>query len=168
MNICYREATPEDAAGIATVEVVSQQAGYREFLPATHLDRMSIGDRTQVWESALQPGNPDRTVVAVHNEEVIGFVRVEKCKDAGIGGITYLFVKPEYWGTGVGQGLMSEATEIMRDFGSISGRLYVFQENARGRHFYERLGWNPDGRTFDFEIEGKTFRLLCYVRTVES
>ena len=168
MNVCYREATGEDAAGIANVEVVSQQSGYREFLPATHLDSMSICDRTQRWQNALQSDDADRTVVAVHNEKVIGFVRAGKCKAAGVGGITYLFVLPEYWGTGVGQALMSRATDIMRDFGIVSAQLYVYRDNARGRRFYERLGWKPDGRTYDHEFEGKIFQLLCYVRTVEA
>lgn len=101
MNVCYREATVEDAAGIANVEVVSQQSAYREFLPATHLDSMSISDRTQPWQSALQSDDADRTVVALHDTKVIGFVRAGKCSEAGVGGITYLFVLSEYWGTGV-------------------------------------------------------------------
>ena len=168
MNVCYREATVEDAAGIANVEVGSQQSAYRAFLPASHLDSMSICDQTQRWQGALQSGDPDRTVVAVHNEKVIGFVRAGKCKDAGVGGITYLFVLPEYWGTGVGQALMSKATDIMRNFGFVSALLYVYQDNARGRRFYERLGWKPDGRTYDHEFEGEIFQLLCYVRTVEA
>ena len=168
MNVCYREAAVEDAAGIAHVEVVSQQSAYRAFLPAAHLDSMPIDDRTQRWHSALQSDDQDRTVVAVHNENVIGFVRAGKCRDAGVGGITYLFVLSEYWGTGVGQALMSKATDILRDFGLVSARLYVYRENARGRRFYERLGWKPDGRTYDHEFEGKIFQLLCYVRTVEA
>ena len=168
MNVCYREATVEDASGIAYVEVVSQQSAYRDFLPAAHLASMSICDRAQAWQSALQSDDADRVVVAVHNEKVIGFVRAGKCKDAGVGGITYLFVLPEYWGTGVGQALMSKTTDIMRDFGLVSALLYVYRENARGRRFYERLGWKPDGRTYDHEFEGEIFQLLCYVRTVEA
>lgn len=168
MNVCYREATVEDAAGIAYVEVVSQQSGYRAFLPASHLDSMSICDRTQGWQNALQPGDPERTVVAVHNEKIIGFARAGKCSEAGVGGITYLFVLSEYWGTGVGQALMSQATDIMRDFGLVSAKLYVYRDNARGRRFYERLGWKPDGRTYDHEFEGEIFQLLCYVRTLEA
>ena len=105
MNVCYRDATVEDAAGIANVEVLSQQSGYRAFLPAKQLDGMSLSDLTQRWQSALQSDDSDRTVVAARDEKVIGFVRAGKCKAAGVGGITYLFVLPEYWGTGVGAGV---------------------------------------------------------------
>ena len=168
MDVCYREATVEDAAGIANVEVISQQVGYRAFLPAKQLDGMSVDNQTQCWHSALQSDDPDRIVVAVSNEKVIGFVRAGKCRDAGVGGITYLFVLPECWGAGVGQALMSRATDIMRDFGSVSAQLYVFRDNARGRRFYERLGWKPDGRTYDHEFEGEIFPLLCYARTLEA
>ena len=168
MNVCYRKATIEDAVGIATVEVVSQQSGYREFLPATYLGSMSIRDRTQGWQNALESDDPDRVIVAVHNEKVIGFIRAGKCKDTSVGSITYLFVLSEYWGTGVGQVLMSRATDVMRDFGIASALLYVYRDNARGRCFYERLGWKPDGRTYEHKFEGEIFQLLCYVRTVEA
>ena len=168
MDVCYREAKVEDAAGIAHVEVVSQQFGYRGFLPAAHLDGMSTDDKQQRWKSALQSDDSDRTFVAAYNEKVIGFVRAGKTKDSGVGGITYLFVLPEYWGNGIGQVLMSRATKIMLDFDCVSAKLYVYRENTRGRRFYERLGWKLDGRTYDHEFDGEIFQLLCYMQTFEA
>lgn len=169
MDIAYREARVEDAAGIALVDVVSQQIGYRGFLPAAHLDGMSIGEQQQRWQGALESDVTDRTVVAVDNtnKKVIGFVRAGKTKDSAIGGVTHLFVLPEYWAIGVGQALMSKAIEVMRDFGMNSARLYVYRENTRGRRFYDRQGWKPDGRTYDHEFYGEVFQLLCYVKTLE-
>ena len=132
MDVNYREAIVEDAAGIAHVEVVSQQFGYRAFLPAAYLDSMCVDDRTQRWQGAIQSDESDRTVVAMRNENVIGFVRAGKSKEPSVGGITHLFVLPEYWGTGVGQALMRKATDILRHFSSASAQLYVYQDNARG------------------------------------
>ncbi|MGC4043250.1 MAG: hypothetical protein QM758_05555 [Armatimonas sp.] len=93
MDISYREARVEDAAGIAIVEVASQQFGYRDFLPAAHLDGMSTDDQQQRWQGALETDVSDRTAVAVdtEKEKVIGFVRAGKTRESGVGGITYLF-----------------------------------------------------------------------------
>ena len=168
MKIDYREAAVGDADAIATVEVVSQQFGYRGFLPAAHLDGMSQPDRARGWRDALEPGDSDRTVVATHEEKVVGFVRAGKFKEAGFGWIPYLFVLPEYWSLGVGRALMRRATDIMRDFGVVSAQLYAYRDNARGRRFYEHLGWKPDGRTYDHEFDGQIFPLWCYVRTIEA
>jgi GNAT superfamily N-acetyltransferase len=52
-----------------------------------------------------------------------------------------LFVRPAAWGTGVADELHDHAT----DFGA--RQLWVMEQNARARRFYEKHGWRPDGRT---------------------
>jgi len=168
MNIEYREATVEDAAGIATVEVLSQQIAYRHFLPAAHLDNMSVSDRTQVWCGFIQSDDPIQLIVAAHDERVIGWMRIGKYSNPEIGYIFDLFVLPDYWGKGIGEGLMSEAHQVFKDNGHKGALLYVFEANMRARRFYERVGWSPDGRVYDKEISGVPVRFLCYKLTLEA
>ena len=78
MNIEYRAAKVEDAAGIATVEVLAQQIAYRHFLPASHLDNMSVSDRTQVLYGFIQSDDPTQVIVAAYDERVIGWMRIGK------------------------------------------------------------------------------------------
>jgi GNAT superfamily N-acetyltransferase len=57
------------------------------------------------------------------------------------GWLARLFVAPEHWGTGLAARLHDEAVAAL-------GRpchLWVLEENARARRFYERRGWRADG-----------------------
>ena len=58
-----------------------------------------------------------------------------------------LYVVPEYWGTGVAGELHDRALEVVRELGSARCHLWVLEDNARARRFYERRGWQEDGRT---------------------
>jgi len=167
MNIEYREATIKDAAGIGYVDVVAQQVAYREFLPAAHLESMSVSDRTQAWHDFIQSDDPTQLFVAEHEECVVGFVRAGNCNAPDMGYIYDLFVLPDYWGKGVGEGLMKETYKIIQGYGHKSALLYVFSDNARARRFYERLGWSLNGKIYDKEISGETVRFLCYRWTAE-
>lgn len=100
MNIHYRSATVEDAAAVANVETISIQYAYRDFMPATYLEKLDVHDKTERWKNGLLPTPDDYVVVAVHDETVIGFVRAGKCREANVGFITYLFILPDYWGIG--------------------------------------------------------------------
>jgi GNAT superfamily N-acetyltransferase len=57
------------------------------------------------------------------------------------GWLCQLFVRPEAWGTGVAAELHDRAIELG------ARQLWVMEQNARARRFYERRGWRPDGRT---------------------
>ena len=58
-----------------------------------------------------------------------------------------LYVRPEAWGTGVAARLHDRAVEELRAAGVARARLWVLEENARARRFYERRGWRADGST---------------------
>jgi len=168
MNIEYRAAKVEDAAGIATVEVLTQQIAYRHFLPASHLDTMSVSDRTQVWYGFIQSDDPTQVIVAAHEERVIGWMRIGKYSNPEMGYIFDLFVLPDYWGKGIGKSLMYNVSQVFKENGHKAALLYAFEDNMRSRRFYERLGWSLDGRVYDKEISGVPVRFLCYKLTLED
>jgi GNAT superfamily N-acetyltransferase len=56
-----------------------------------------------------------------------------------------LYVRPEFWGTGVAGELHDRAVAAVRAAGCETARLWVLQANVRARRFYERRGWAPDG-----------------------
>jgi len=58
-----------------------------------------------------------------------------------------LYVRPESWGTGVAGALHDRAVAALREAGVETARLWVLEENARARRFYEKRGWRPDGST---------------------
>jgi GNAT superfamily N-acetyltransferase len=57
-----------------------------------------------------------------------------------------LFVVPEQWGAGVAVALHDGALELIKASGWLAAELDVMVDNLRARRFYERLGWEPDGR----------------------
>src|SRR5258708_1224374 len=131
MNVCYRLATFEDAAALANVETISLQIAYREFLPAAYLEKLSVVDKTKAWQGELESVNRYRVFVADQDEIVIGFVRAGTEKDYGgnVGGITHIFILPEYWGAGVGKVLMTMALDALREFGMASAKLWAYRQN---------------------------------------
>ncbi len=56
-----------------------------------------------------------------------------------------LYVDPAHWGGGAAAGLHDAVLEHARGEGRASVRLWVLEENARARRFYERRGWRLDG-----------------------
>lgn len=60
--------------------------------------------------------------------------------ERGVGHLSRLYVDPDHWGRGIGTGLYEAA---MEDLGSRFGAatLWVLEENAFARSWYERLGW---------------------------
>jgi ribosomal protein S18 acetylase RimI-like enzyme len=57
-----------------------------------------------------------------------------------------LYVAPAYWSTGAGRALMGRVLEEAQAEGYPRIVLWVLEQNARARRFYERAGLRPRGR----------------------
>jgi GNAT superfamily N-acetyltransferase len=55
-----------------------------------------------------------------------------------------LYVHPAWWSTGTGRALMDQVLAKVSGAGYQSITLWVLEENARARRFYERAGFAPD------------------------
>ena len=75
----------------------------------------------------------------------LGFVGF-RLEEGGDGYVSSLYVSPRAQGGGVGRLLLAEAEKRLRESGSRTARLWVFEGNAPSRAFYVRQGWRPDGR----------------------
>jgi GNAT superfamily N-acetyltransferase len=56
-----------------------------------------------------------------------------------------LFVRPQWWGTGLAGALHDAFVAEARARGYRQGTLMTPASHARARRFYERHGWRPDG-----------------------
>jgi GNAT superfamily N-acetyltransferase len=74
---------------------------------------------------------PGRVVVAEEAGVVVGFAAFDDRQ------LHALYVLPERQGRGIGDRLLAAAGPVEV--------LWVLDANARGRRFYERRGWRPDG-----------------------
>jgi GNAT superfamily N-acetyltransferase len=170
MRIILRRATPADAASIAAVEVTSWQCAYRRLMPDAFLDGLSIQDKSASWHLSLvkhQHGGRKRTVVAVSEDQVVGFAAVGRVEgDADVGLVYLVYVLPKYWGCGVGKALMAAVIDQLRELGVSEAVLWVLRDNQRACHFYESLGWHADGRTQTDDYGGVELEAMCYRRAV--
>jgi GNAT superfamily N-acetyltransferase len=165
-----RRATRADAEGIARVHVASWQAAYAGLLPNDFLAGLHWTDRCEGWRARLQDRDSRaRTWVGVdETDDVVGWATDGPARDADRAGadqweLYAINVAPMWWGRGVGGRLMARSlSELPTDVADVS--LWVLDGNVRARHFYERLGFAPDGVTKSDVIGGRDVVEVRYLR----
>jgi ribosomal protein S18 acetylase RimI-like enzyme len=157
-----RRATPEDAAAIARIQVRGSEWAYRELLPSWPLPTEErIAQRTHAWLSQLAPESERHSFVAESRDEPIGFVTCGPTEDAtrmSSGEIFAIYLEPHVVGSGVGCALFAHAVASLAARGFADAVLWVLEDNARARRFYERAGWTADGARKAYERGGP----LCH------
>ena len=156
-----REATPEDASGIARVHVESWRTTYPGIMPQEHLDALSVADRQQIWAETLRPHSTTGTTVYVaetESGEIIGFVAggPEKAGDSDYRSEVYgLYLLQSQQGRGLGRRLVQTFARRMSQEGHRTLLIWVNVHNP-ARRFYEALG-GVHARTGSREIRGITY-----------
>jgi len=164
-----RAATIADAHDIAEVHVASWKAAYRGLMPDFVLDGLSVPKRAQMWQRMIAE-QKFRLWVAEHDGIIVGLVNFGPTRDtdaaAGlIGEILAIYVDPDFWHEGIGQGLLAVAFSELKSAGHKEVTLWVLDSNSRTRVFYEQAGFSIDGTTKS-EIVGDntTIREVRYRR----
>ncbi|MGH2693259.1 MAG: GNAT family N-acetyltransferase [Actinomycetota bacterium] len=144
-----REATPADARAIAQVHTRSWQVAYRGLIDQAYLDSLSVDDGEKGWEERLESDGAG-VWVACEGMNVVGFASVGPSPDDDddpqkVGHLFTLYVAPENFGGGAGAALLEEAVTYLREAGFREATLWVLDNNAGARRFYERHGWGDDG-----------------------
>lgn len=146
-----RDATVDDARGIARVHVHSWQHAYRGLMPQDVLDGLSIEDRAERWVSILAAPEPySRTLVAEERGTILAWASFGAARDdspVATGELWGIYAHPESWSSGVGHALLTVAEDALRDAGHTSAYLWVLAGNERAARFYQRHGWAADGGT---------------------
>lgn len=146
-----RDATPDDARGIAIVHVDTWRDAYTGIVPDGFLAAMDYDVRGRRWREAISA--PDGAIRVVSDGgRVVGWSSHGSARDVDVPGrvgeLYGLYVSSAYWGTGVGAALMDDALHWM-SARYRSATLWMLEANARARTFYERTGWSFDGTTKD-------------------
>lgn len=144
-----REATSADARAIAEVHTRSWQVAYRGLIDQVYLDSLSVDDGEMAWVERLER-DPAGVWVACEDLKVVGFASVGPSPDDDdhpqkVGHLFTLYMAPESFGGGAGAALLDEATAHLREVGFHEVTLWVLDNNAGARRFYERHGWSDDG-----------------------
>ncbi|MGZ0150853.1 N-acetyltransferase family protein [Kribbella sp. WER1] len=147
-QVTVRQAVEEDDAALLAIEQVAWDASsgfpsYAETLQETFFTR----------------SGPEAHLVAVYDGAVVGYVRLQEKypfpEGSGVLAINGIAVAPDARRLGVGNALMTAATEEARSRGSRKITLHVHGVNAPARQLYERHGYVVEGtHTAEFVIEG--------------
>ena len=139
-----RAATEADAPSLAQVQVRGWWRTYADFIPP---DQMPEHEACLArWRDAIPGGG-----VRVFDQDgaVAGFATTGPSRDEdavdGCGELYALYVDPPAQGAGVGTLLLADAVERMRADRHARAWLHLYADNARGRAFYERHGWQRVG-----------------------
>jgi len=156
-----RAATAADAGAMAEVFVAAWRQAYPGVVPDAVLAALDH-DQTARWLTGLidQRAEGD-TDVAVRQGQVIGFVRYGTKPEEPGGYVFGLYVHPAQAGQGAGQMLLRHAEQRLRERGSDTVALHVFEANERARRLYAKAGYAADGSTrVEPEYEATEIRLV--------
>jgi ribosomal protein S18 acetylase RimI-like enzyme len=159
-----RDATAEDARGIAHVRGETWRAAYAHIFTSDQLATISEDQDMERWARFLFALPPHSgALVAVHGVSIVGFASHGPARDdAAIGELYTIYVLPESSGLGVGRALMRETLERMRRHDFTEAVLWVLEDNPRTRRFYELAGWHADGGVMDGDWLGTVVREVRY------
>jgi GNAT superfamily N-acetyltransferase len=160
-----REAKLEDAEGIARVHTDSWQTSYRGILPATVLDRIDVGQRTESRRRILR----DRSVFQLvaydlTHGDIVGFC------DAGpsrrhvpyAGEVYAIYLAHRAKRHGIGQEMFERVQAWLAAQNMRSMIVWVLENNHHARRFYEAMGGTP-GPRFASRVGGFPVVELAYV-----
>jgi GNAT superfamily N-acetyltransferase len=162
--VTVRLAGVDDAEAITRVHIRGWQWGYAGLMPAPYLAALDQTEARRVEQRREHLANlPERSsvLVAVRATEVVGFANVGRYRDKQDGGdladtvgeVYAIYVTPEVAGGGVGRAIMDAAVAWAHGQGLDPVRLWVLEENARARAFYERYGFRLDGGRSTYTLE---------------
>ena len=124
--------------------------------------------RRAIGRRALEPTNDARVWVVEEDGVVRGFAATRACRDPdaapGTGEVNSIYLAPEAWGRGLGTVLLEHAAGDLRARAFAPLILWVIEENTRGRRFYERAGWRPDGARQPIDFDGVPVDEIRYRR----
>ena len=147
-----RDAIESDVEPLARLHIASWQAAYRGILPDEVLDHLSLEKQASIlWRFLRRSPTPiARFSWRLDDSKLVGFTSFYPGRDEDVDSscvveLTTCYVHPDYWRSGIGTALWSEAQNRMvaRKFSECV--LWVFRENHPARRFYERIGFIFDG-----------------------
>ncbi|HET9988178.1 MAG TPA: GNAT family N-acetyltransferase [Kofleriaceae bacterium] len=143
MRFAVREATLDDARGIARVHTDSWQESYRGILPSHVLDRIDVGQRLATRERILRARSGLNLVAYdVTHGDIVGFC------DAGAsrghpqysGEVYAIYFAHHAKRYGLGREMFERVRDWLPSRGMHSMIVWVLANNPHARRFYEAMG----------------------------
>lgn len=161
-DVSVRPATPDDAASIARVQLVTWRTAFGSLLPAEVLDAWDHAAAAETWRAAVSaPPSPDHAVlVAVDAGAVVGFAAT--APDGEVREVTVLLVEPRWGRRGHGSRLLAAVADLARAAGVTTLTSWLAEQDVVTSRFLETAGWAPQGGVRLLESGEDAVRQLCW------
>ncbi|WP_034593972.1 GNAT family N-acetyltransferase [Hamadaea tsunoensis] len=143
-----RDLREEDVDLVAANHVAAWRWAYRGIVDDSVLDGLDPARRAAQRREWMAAGTGARMLVAVGEDDKpiahadIGPYRDDNGTAPEVGEVYAIYAAPAYVGMGAGAALMAAALDALPQ---PEVRLWVLEENALARRFYEKFGLRPDG-----------------------
>ena len=160
-----RQITENDEfAPIREIYERSWKYAYRDIIP---MDYMNSVPKERWGGNITRNGRTE--IGAFEGGKIVGTAsfgasRWEKFRDYGE--IVTIYLLPEHIGRGAGSALMERCISELKEQGYRKVLLWVLEENARARRFYEKHGFVLTEEYMDDNIGGRDVREVMYVREI--
>jgi L-amino acid N-acyltransferase YncA len=143
-TIAIRAATPADAPAIGRIHVESWRETDSELLPSDLLDSVSAVVRAAMWRGGLERERPILLFVAHRaGGDLVGFAAGGATRTTSLphdAEVYAIYVVRAAQQRGCGRRLMAALADALLARGFKSLCLWVLEENAGARGFYQQLG----------------------------
>jgi hypothetical protein len=176
-----REATPADAPDLTRARQDAWRAAYRGIVPDAVLDGLDHEKEANRWRERLSPPPPGasggtvptpppKNFVAELDGRVVGFCGGGPCRDEDLeydGELYAIYIHPRWHGQGIGRALLERMARWLRWLGCRRMLIWVLEDNAPARRFYESLGGQL-ARRRSIEIGGAVLPEVAYGYNLEG
>jgi ribosomal protein S18 acetylase RimI-like enzyme len=161
-----RRATPEDALSLGTIHALSWKKAYKGIIPDEILFQITPEKRAHFFDKALNLQWEEDYLLQVESEPA-GLLCIGKNRDDDVddfvGEIWGIYLHPDFIQQGYGRILMDFALSELKERGYTKVTLWVLKNNRKARFFYEKMGFQPDGKEKEIFI-GKALEEIRYYK----
>jgi GNAT superfamily N-acetyltransferase len=145
----FRLAGPGDAEAVANLHADSWRRHYRGAYSDTFLDGDVLADRLAVWTERLREPDPQRCTILAEDGGLVGFANTVFDDDPTWGALLdNLHVADGHRRRGIGSRLLALTGKAVTERPPRTGLyLWVLEQNADARAFYDAHRWRCVGRS---------------------
>lgn len=161
-------AMSEMAKDIAKVHIKSWQSAYKNIVPRSFLDSLSIENRAKKYKFGKDNEEDVYFYAAKLGNQIIGLLNLCKSRDEdanNIGEISAIYLLPDYWGMGYGTKMMMYSLDMLKKWGYEKIIIWVLKDNIRAVNFYKKIGFASDEKQKTLKL-GKELTVARYSKNI--
>ena len=128
-----------DQEQMARIKVDGWRNAYDKIVSSKYLKQLDYQRQTERYIASFEEYK-DLVLVAVKDEEVLGYSCFNPIALKYESELVSLYIKPEYLNKGIGTSLFKETAKELESLGKHNMIVWCFKDNLNARKFYESLG----------------------------